>query len=152
LPLPLWNKYFKILFEIFYNLKVLSDEMEFFPSFLREILLRDTLRNVTVFGYHRKWYLRITKWFYAINLRNWIYWICEIAFAAEEMKLCEIFKTLKVVTSEMECFTLREVLLEILSCEMILDILVTYIGNDISRTLCNLWNLNNRTWEIAFTI
>lgn len=41
------------------------------------------------------------------------------------MKLREIFKTLKVVTSEMEFFTLREVLLEILSCEMIFYILVT---------------------------
>jgi len=44
--------------------------------------------------------------------------------AAEEIILYDIFKTFKVVTSEMEFFTQREVLLEIVSFEMIRYILV----------------------------
>ena len=53
-----------------------------------------------------------------------MYCFFELVFAAEEMKLYEIFKTFKVVTSEIAFFTLRELLLEILSCKMILYILV----------------------------
>ena len=67
-------------------------------------------------------------------MRNWIY---EIVSAAEEIILYDIFKTFKVVTSEMEFFTQREVLLEIVSFEMIRYILVP--KETISQELFTIW-------------